>query len=399
MNSRLRNAIVSGFADPWAASVLWKDSPSPPPPPDYGAAARAQGEANVEAARIQGRLSNPNIITPYGSQTVTWGTPGGGTVPSTAPPPVQQSTVSQGPREIDIGYEGYGQGDGYVDYRGQGDDMRAVWVTNAAPAVQQMQQGSQGATPMAQQPMAQQPQTAAQNYADDQPTVTRTFSPEQQELYNQQTEISKRLGLLGLGGLEWLQKTVDEPLDLSGVTGFAEAPVANEATRKAVSDAILARQQPAMQQKQDELRTQLITRGFRPGTEAWAREWQRLGTQENDLRMAADMAGGQEMQRVFGMGLQGAQFQNTQRGQQIQEALLKRRLPLEELNALRTGAMPSLPQFQNYQGSTVAPAPVFGAAQAQYGAQADAYNAQAAQSGNFMNGLFQLGAAALPVFF
>jgi hypothetical protein len=79
--------------------------------------------------------------------------------------------------------------------------------------------------------------------------------------------------------------------------------------------------------------------------------------------------------------------------------LHKRRLPLEELNALRTGAMPSLPQFQNYQGSTVAPAPVFGAAQAQYWAQSDAYNAQAAQSGNFMNGLFQLGAAALPVFF
>jgi hypothetical protein len=358
-------------------------APSPPPPPDYAASAKAQGEANVEAARVQGRMNNPNVITPYGRQTVTWGTPGGTPTP---PPPaadVPQSSVSSGP--IPIGQPGYGEGDGYVDYQNTGSGLQAVWVNNAPSAVQQMQ-----STPTS---------GASQSYTDDQPTVTRTFSPEQQELYDQQTQVSNKLGLLSLGGLDWLQKTVDQPLDLSGVQEYAQAPTADEATRKAVSQAILARQQPGMQQKQDELRTNLITRGFRPGTEAWNREWQRLGAQENDLRLAADAAGGQEMQRVFGMGLQGAQFNNTKRGQQIQEALLKRRLPLEELNALRTGAMPSLPQFQNYQGANVAPAPIFGAAQAQYGASADAYNAQAAQSGNMMNGLFGLGAAALPVFF
>jgi len=47
-------------------------APSPPPPPDYAAAATAQGAANVDAARIQGRLNNPNVINPYGSQTVSW---------------------------------------------------------------------------------------------------------------------------------------------------------------------------------------------------------------------------------------------------------------------------------------------------------------------------------------
>jgi len=45
---------------------------SPPPAPDYAAAARAQGTANIEAARIQGQLNNPNIYSPYGTQTVSW---------------------------------------------------------------------------------------------------------------------------------------------------------------------------------------------------------------------------------------------------------------------------------------------------------------------------------------
>lgn len=45
---------------------------SPPPAPDYIGAANAQGAANVEAARATAKLSNPNVYTPYGSQTVTY---------------------------------------------------------------------------------------------------------------------------------------------------------------------------------------------------------------------------------------------------------------------------------------------------------------------------------------
>lgn len=47
-------------------------SASPPPMPDYVGAAREQGAANVEAARTSARLSNPNIIGPLGTQTVTY---------------------------------------------------------------------------------------------------------------------------------------------------------------------------------------------------------------------------------------------------------------------------------------------------------------------------------------
>ena len=52
---------------------MGKRSPSPPPAPDYAAAATAQGAANLDAARLTARLSNPNISTPLGGQRVTFG--------------------------------------------------------------------------------------------------------------------------------------------------------------------------------------------------------------------------------------------------------------------------------------------------------------------------------------
>jgi hypothetical protein len=52
---------------------MGKKSPKPPPAPDYAAAAQAQGKANLDAARLTARISNPNVSTPYGGQRVTFG--------------------------------------------------------------------------------------------------------------------------------------------------------------------------------------------------------------------------------------------------------------------------------------------------------------------------------------
>lgn len=54
---------------------MGKKSPSPPPAPDYASAAQQQGIANLEAARLTARLSNPNVVTPLGGQRVTFGRP------------------------------------------------------------------------------------------------------------------------------------------------------------------------------------------------------------------------------------------------------------------------------------------------------------------------------------
>ena len=39
--------------------------PKPPPAPDYAGAAEAQGAANVETARVEGRMNRPDVFSPY----------------------------------------------------------------------------------------------------------------------------------------------------------------------------------------------------------------------------------------------------------------------------------------------------------------------------------------------
>ena len=56
---------------------MGKKSPSPPPPPDYTGAAIAQGAANKDAAQASAFLSNPNVTSPYGTRSVSYG-PGPG---------------------------------------------------------------------------------------------------------------------------------------------------------------------------------------------------------------------------------------------------------------------------------------------------------------------------------
>lgn len=51
---------------------MGKSAPTPPATPDYTGAAAAQGVANVEAARVGSKLSNPNMYTPYGTQLISY---------------------------------------------------------------------------------------------------------------------------------------------------------------------------------------------------------------------------------------------------------------------------------------------------------------------------------------
>jgi len=45
--------------------------PKPPAAPDYAGAAQAQGAANVETARVEGRMNRPDVFSPYDQTLVT----------------------------------------------------------------------------------------------------------------------------------------------------------------------------------------------------------------------------------------------------------------------------------------------------------------------------------------
>lgn len=358
--------------------------PSAPPPPDYAGAATAQGAANIEAARASGRMNNPNVYGPSGSQTVTW--------------------------------EG------------------------------------------------------------DTPTVRQVLSPEEQAIFA--AEQGNRLGMQGLAGqgLQSLQGLIGSRLDFSGAPGMGSAyqpgkggdvldysrlpglreaftmpgdlpdmPQSNEALRGRVIEAMIGRANEGFGEREDQVNSDLVARGIRPGTEAYAREMERIDEARNDARQQAELGADDMVRNAYGMdmatrqqavdeamrgqaqgfgqqadifsaalGAQGQRFgqqgQNAElgmRGQAQQfgqkgdlrsrymsELLAGRQTPLNEITALMSGGQVSNPfQMGAFSGnSQVAPPPIFGATQAQGAWDQNNYNQQVGGWNNMLSGLFGIGA-------
>jgi len=217
-----------------------------------------------------------------------------------------------------------------------------------------------------------------------------TLSPEQQKLLTKQNKISMGLSNTMDRGLGYVSNMLDSPLDTSKFTKVDPASVAG---REAVTAALLDRLQPSLDRQRQMKENALLIQGHNRGGEAWNATEDDLARAENDARLAAVQAGGQEQSRL--LGLQQAQRQN-----QLAETQTLRNEPINTLNAVRSGAQVTNPQFINVpQQATTQGANLLGAAQAQHGAAVDVYNADRQAQSNMMGGLFQLGSAALPYMF
>lgn len=223
--------------------------------------------------------------------------------------------------------------------------------------------------------------------AEDRPTLTQTFSPEQQALYDQSMATKTQLGALGGQGATALQGVIGKNLDLSGAPA---APGDAAATRQSVYDAMMSRVNEDTAGQRDQRNSDLIAAGIRPGTKAYDDAQNLISRQYNDARQQALIGAGSEAQRDFSMDTQ-------RRKDAIAELLMGRQTPLNEINALMSGSQVSNPFAVPgaAQNSNISPAPIFGAAQAQYGADMNAYNAGQAQNSAMMGGLFSLGGAAM----
>ncbi|MDE3021921.1 MAG: hypothetical protein KGI54_08685 [Pseudomonadota bacterium] len=154
-----------------------------------------------------------------------------------------------------------------------------------------------------------------------------------------------------------------------------------QATNNA-ADLLNARLLPQQQRDQEMMDTKLANQGITQGSEAWKNAQADLGRTQNDARMQAQ--------------LQGINLGQAQQAQQYAQALTNRNLPMNELNAIRTGSQVTNPTFSNYaQQATTQGADLLGAANSQYGAANNAANAANAGIGNTMSGLFGIGAAGL----
>lgn len=228
--------------------------------------------------------------------------------------------------------------------------------------------------------------TPGVNNDPDQWRADVELAPEQQQMLDQQNQISLGLGSTMNQGLGYVQQMLDSPLSTEGFTNVDPASVAG---REQVTATLLERMQPSMDRSRQQKENALMIQGHNRGGEAWNATQDDLSRAENDQRMAAVLAGGGEQSRLIGL-------QDAQRRNQLAETQTLRNEPLATLNAVRTGAQPTNPQFTNVPQQQTTQGPnLLGAAQSQYGAQMNNYNANQAQNAAMMQGLFSLGGAAL----
>jgi hypothetical protein len=127
------------------------------------------------------------------------------------------------------------------------------------------------------------------------------------------------------------------------------------------------------------------------GQFANAAQQQQYGQNLNDAQFVNT-----SQQQLYNQNANNAQFNNQAVQQSLAQQSALRAQPLNEILGLMGGSQIQLPQFQGYQGSQVAPAPIFAGTQAQ--AQNAMQNYGIQQSGNnaMTQGLFSaLGTAAM----
>ena len=216
--------------------------------------------------------------------------------------------------------------------------------------------------------------TGADPYGNPTWTATQTLSPEQQRLADIQNQLSIGTGELGEQGLGYVRNMISQPFDTSKLpsTGFNPSQTYQEA--------YMQRLAPQIQQNREKLYQDLANRGIDIGSEAYQRAMFQQAQRENDLLLGATTQG-------FNVGQQA-------RSQALQEQAYLRNEPLNTLNAVRSGAQLTAPQFVNPAQQAVTAGPdLLGAAQAQGNAAMNAYNAQVATQNANTQGLYSLGGA------
>jgi hypothetical protein len=225
---------------------------------------------------------------------------------------------------------------------------------------------------------------------EDRPTVTQTFSPDQQAIFQQSNQIKNLLGGLGIQGASSLGEVVGKNVDLSGAPQVGSY----DTTRQKVLDSMMSRTNEDYGKQTDQANSDLIAAGIRPGTKAYGDRMQMIERSRNDARTQAEIAAGNATTQAFNTDAQ-------RRKDAIAEILAQRQTPLNEINALMSGSQVSNPFAVPgvAQNSNIAPSPIFGAAQAQDQAAAGIYNADAARATSTQNAGLGIAAAAAMMMF
>jgi hypothetical protein len=214
---------------------------------------------------------------------------------------------------------------------------------------------------------------------------TTTLSPEQQKLYDQQTQLGSDLNNLALSQTQRLSDHLGRPIDASGLP-----PVASDfsADRRRVEQALFERLNPQLDRDRATLENTLVNQGFQRGTQAFTDAMDQHNRGVSDQRLAVTTRGLQEQQGLFGM-------EQANRQRALQEMLALRNQPINEISALMSGGQVHLPTAQGYQGSNIAASDVAGNVYNTAALQQKQYEQQMNQYNQHLAGLYGLGQAAI----
>jgi hypothetical protein len=422
-------------------------SAATPPTPDYVGAAKQQGIDNLAAAKQSNIMSNPNMYTPFGNQTVSYSSP----------------TFDQASFDAATAKYNAGNVDRNTFMRaGSPEGDTTTGASYFDQAGYDAAQAKRGAAPTRE----------AYSTGGGVPTVTQTLTPQAQQTLNSQQRVQTALANLGEVGIANAYDTLSKPFTPTTTAiehdfgGYGAVPLSENFNAKSTvplqysldtsnlaampinagttaQDLILQRLNPTITAGDTSFKQALANQGLAPGTAAYDAAFRNRELSKNDLYnqaalqginldMAARQQGLNEQNTLgtfanqaqlagaglynsamtdnygrgmttqgtqYSQGLNKAQFQNTAQQQQLAQDLALRAQPINEVIGLMGGSQIQLPQFQGYQGTSVAPAPTFAGTQAQGQAALQNYGIQQAGNNAGMQGITSLASSAAMAYF
>lgn len=302
--------------------------PKAPPPPDYAAAAKAQGEANVNSSLATNYMNQVNQVGPTGSITYNRSGTDGYTLPDGTFIPNTTVTTTLSPEQQKLYDQNIGistqlndlaaKGIGYVD-EASGKPINL----NALPGRVDSVGGASFRSEAAPGTLDLQTAGAAPTYS------TLGNGPDYNSVGFEamgQGPTYDRLDNVGNIQTGVQGTNYQDQYDFSGVSQMPRYEDFNS-SRDRITDAMMQRLQPYIDRDREALRTQLVNQGIGQGTEAYGWDMDMFQRGVNDQRIAALLAGGQEQQNLFNnaMGL---------RQQGVQEAFAQGNLKNSVADAL-----------------------------------------------------------------
>lgn len=215
-----------------------------------------------------------------------------------------------------------------------------------------------------------------------------------QRQFDLQNQVDEGTGKLALQGVGQASGVLGKSFSLDGLS--PEASRGNIAADRArYEDALSSRLEPRFAQDRDAAEQRMADQGIPMGSEAYNRGMDELNRAKTDARMQVISQGGNEG-RAEDANMAGL------RQRQLQETLLQRSQPINEIGALMGTGQVGMPQFQNTTPVNVQGTDVLGAYGQTQAANQAAYNAKAqssAAAGSSAAGLAGTAATAAMMIF